>query len=547
MCVSSATGIRINVDFRPPTPGPQEKILSNFFGTKSDDDLLGTPQNDSFDLSQGGSDQADGSAGNDVFQMGPAFDAYDRLAGGSGQDVVQLDGNYPTLVLRVHSLSDIEAIGFGAGHDYVIRTNDANVAARRTLLVDGSHLNPGDLLTFNGSAESNGEFVFVGGRGQNTFVGGDGRDIFKLGSTLDASDRINGGGGSDHLVIDGNYSGARALGLSRNSVDSVAIFAVRAGHNYDITADAGAFGRNHELINIVSYTFGKNDALTFDGSAEPKLPYRFLPNNGTYHLSSGAANDSFCFGEHFNSHDTIDGGGGSDALVLNGSFQHPELNGNYTGPNALSFGGHQLASVETLALIGGYSYRIKMADGNIKPGHTLVVQTNGFKTAGSGAESGNLTALGGSDTLQFDGRNESHGHFVFEISSGHNVLSGGALSDTFSYSSKFPASVYDTISFFDFSNDRIRTNAIAGVGGNVHKGSLSADDFGADLMAAIGPGDLASHHAVLFRPVEGGLAHDWFLIVDENGKAGFQAGKDLAIELKHPLHVSEIGMQNFVS
>jgi hypothetical protein len=42
---------------------------------------------------------------------------------------------------------------------------------------------------------------------------------------------------------------------------------------------------------------------------------------------------------------------------------------------------------------------------------------------------------------------------------------------------------------------------------------------------------LAAHHAILFRPNAGSYAGQYFLVVDVNGHAGYDAGADLVFHL----------------
>src|SRR5262249_8371237 len=65
----------------------------------------------------------------------------------------------------------------------------------------------------------------------------------------------------------------------------------------------------------------------------------------------------------------------------------------------------------------------------------------------------------------------------------------------------------------------------------VVQGRLSVSDFNADLSHAINAAHLGAHDAVLFTPDSGTLSGETFLVVDLNGKAGYQAGQDLVIHL----------------
>ncbi|HEY0113165.1 MAG TPA: bluetail domain-containing putative surface protein, partial [Allosphingosinicella sp.] len=61
-------------------------------------------------------------------------------------------------------------------------------------------------------------------------------------------------------------------------------------------------------------------------------------------------------------------------------------------------------------------------------------------------------------------------------------------------------------------------------------GSLSTASFDSDLEAAMN-GTLDASEAVLFTANSGDLAGRLFLVVDENGVSGYQAGQDYVIEM----------------
>jgi len=69
---------------------------------------------------------------------------------------------------------------------------------------------------------------------------------------------------------------------------------------------------------------------------------------------------------------------------------------------------------------------------------------------------------------------------------------------------------------------------------SVSSDSLSSASFDADLVAAIGSSQMASHHAFLFSSDTGGLAGQLFLVVDANGTAGYQAGRTSSLILVAP-------------
>ncbi len=62
-------------------------------GGASDDKLDGGSQSDSFDLSHGGDDQVFGGGGGDTFYFGGAYNSFDQVDGGDGDDTVVLAGD----------------------------------------------------------------------------------------------------------------------------------------------------------------------------------------------------------------------------------------------------------------------------------------------------------------------------------------------------------------------------------------------------------------------------------------------------------------------
>jgi hypothetical protein len=178
-------------------------------------------------------------------------------------------------------------------------------------------------------------------------------------------------------------------------------------------------------------------------------------------------------------------------------------------------------NVEKIALTDGYSYKLTTNGATVAAGQTLTIDGS---------------ALTGSNVLTFNGAAETNGHFIIIGGKGADKLTGGALSDTFVYTTaaQSTSTHYDTITGFNFSNDIFDTpgaaGTITGIDTKVTSGSLSTATFNTDLTAAMS-GHLGAHHAILFTPNAGTLSGETFLVVDLNGTAGYQSGHDLVIRM----------------
>ncbi len=415
-----------------------------FIDGAGNDTLTGSSGADTFTMQNGGSDTAHGGGGNDTFSFGAALDASDTIDGGTGSDTLALNGDYSGgLTLGATTMTSVETLQFAAGHNYVLATDDANVASGQSLTVDASALGAGDTLTFNGAAESDGAFAFLGGAGNDTLTGGanadtfalssggndtahggGGNDSFTLGASLTAADSIDGGAGDDTVSLAGDYSVGLTLGAA--TLANVETLQLAAGHSYNLTTNDGNVAAG-QVLTVDGSALGASDVLTFNGAAESDGAFSLLAGAGndtltgganadTFALSTGGndtvqgggGNDTFTFGASLTAADTVDGGAGSDTVVLNGDYS-----------SGLTLGAATLANVETLSLAeAGAAYSITTNDANVAAGQTLVVDASG------------LTA----SALTFNGAAETDGAFAITGGSANDALTGGAGNDTFDLS-----------------------------------------------------------------------------------------------------------------
>lgn len=256
----------------------------------------------------------------------------------------------------------------------------------------------------------------------------------------------------------------------------------------------------------------------------------------------GGGNDEIHFGRFFESGDAVHGGDGFDTLFLSGNA--------YAA--GFTIAGSMIASVENITLASGANYKIAIADAVVAPGQPMVVTGDAVDAVhslnfdGSAETNGvGLLLYGGSgnDTLIMGatgGQVQGNG--------GVDTLVGGSGAETFSYvhPSESTDANFDTIDRFNCHDDSIYAAGLDGFDGKVAHGALSRTVMDHDLEAAIRPHKLDANHAVLFTPASGTLAGKVFLVLDENGHAGFQAGEDYVIELDHASHLADMNAANFL-
>jgi Ca2+-binding RTX toxin-like protein len=535
-----------------------------------------------------------GGAGSDTVIMGAVLKASDKIDGGAGADKVVLNGDYSAgVTFSSTTMVNVEILSLTAGHSYTLTTNNATVAAGQTLTVDGSLLGASDVLTFNGGAETDGKFVILGGAandslaggagddtisggagddaigansgGNDTLSGGDGNDTFWMGAALTAADRIDGGAGTDRVMLNGDYSAG--VTFSTTTMVNVEAINLGAGHSYKLTTNDATVAAG-QTLTVSGSALTATDTLVFDGSAETNGKFALVGGAGndtlgggagadTFDLSKGgddtalggAGNDTFVLGGALTSADHIDGGSGADVVVLSGNYA-----------SGLVFGGSTMVNVETLQLASGHSYDLTLSDGTVAAGATLTVNakalshSNSLIFDGSAESDGSfvVTGGGGSDTIIGGRGNDTlaggSGDDVLTGGNGADILTGGRGHNTFVYQNVVESTGpgFDTISHFSVKGDEIQLwYKVTHIDDAVSGGTLTHGNFDADLAAALGAGELGAFHAVLFAPSSGDYVGETFLVVDANGIAGYQAGQDLVIAFDHTAHLDHFKVANF--
>ena len=449
--------------------------------------------------------------------------------------------------------------------------NDDVAVQGGTLQVSGKMTGSGGLIVDSGarfvldaSSTTSANTVDVeSGTGAVTLTGGSGKDSFTFGALL-ASDRIDGGTGTDTVNLDGDYSAGLTFG-SKTMVNVENVVLV-AGYSYKIMTNDATVAAGQSLT-VNASALGSSSRLRFNGSAETNGKFSITGGAGNDTITGGAGNDTLSgsagadlFDISYGGMDVVSGGAGNDAINCGGAFTAKDridggagtdtakLDGDYSA--GVTFASTTLVNVETLVLAAGHSYKLATDDATVASGATLAVnasaldasnwlvfkgaaETNGRFVVTGGAGKDTLTGGGGNDTLTGGG--------------GADSLVGGAGADTFVYTQASDSSgnTFDTVTGFDATSDKIDIwTKVYGVDSAVTAGKLWSSTFDTDL-ASILTGKLKAHHAVLVTPNGGTYAGQQFLVIDTNGVAGYQAGADLVIKLTSPLNILSLNSGTF--
>lgn len=305
-----------------------------FHGDGGDNTFGGTAGDDTYYLAQGGNDTANGKGGNDTFKMGGTLATGDHLDGGSGNDIVRLDGDYSFSTIITPSVAkNIEEFLLAGGGNYNL-TIYGTESSTGHVLVDATALAAGiqdfvggssgasftmlggnskdeffgsgksDIIKGNGGPDilggSSSDVVSANHDGADKLFGGDGRDVFTLGGDFTAADHIDGGDGTDIARIFVAHTGADALTFAAATLKNVE--ALYVGGSCTITTNDANVAADH-MLNVNGSDLISSNSLIFDGSGE---------TDGTFVLRGGAGVDTLTGGLQG---DTLHGGGSFDVMT----------------------------------------------------------------------------------------------------------------------------------------------------------------------------------------------------------------------------------------
>lgn len=493
-----------------------------------------------------------GTSANDIIDMGGFFNSTDIVNGGSGSNTLELNGNYTSYLdissAMFQNFSTVELIG---GNNYSLDMINGAVQADDTITFNASKTLAGDQITLDTYNDTAGSYVFDLGAGTNNIyfnsdhvdtvhcTGGT-NEIYVYG-VMPAGDRIY-GAGNTNVTLYGDYSAGYTFGAKQfNDVGGIYL---ESDFSYKLTLNNASVPVGGAWI-VNGADVGTGNSMIVDGSHVSSGGLDFFAGGGLDELTGGTGNDSFLFyeGNALAAADRVNGGGGNDNTVT--------LAGDYSA--GVKFENATIQNIQYLDVDAGYSYNLTLATDNVGAGQTLNVNGkslgasnsldfNGSKVAGNlvlNGGAGNDALVGGSGSNTFDG------------GAGADVLTAGSGSNSFEYSavSDFTSTTHDTIINFNALTGTIAMENGLIVPGAINpavtSGTLASAHFDTDLAAAVGASQLLAHDAVLFTPSAGNLAGHTFLIVDENGTAGYQAGADLVIELTNATNLSHFSASDF--
>ncbi|HTQ13437.1 MAG TPA: calcium-binding protein [Rhizomicrobium sp.] len=280
-------------------------VASGGFIGGAGDDVLSIGTQGDFDLSHGGNDTVTGGSGSDTFYMGAALTAADSINGSGGNDTVELQGNYSSdLVLGPATLLNIANLTLesGGNYSYFLTTDDATVGAGKTLQIDCADTP----FTFDGSAETDGNFDISLHGGNASITCGAGNDTISLRLSDAATDTVTGGAGNDTLIVTGEGN-QTAFTLGTNVLDSIESLQIVSGYVRTLNGDVAA----GQTLNVTTVS-----SSVFDGSRETDGTFDATVNAGGK-FTGGAGDDTINCTSLVT---TVKGGLGADTIRSSGQI-----------------------------------------------------------------------------------------------------------------------------------------------------------------------------------------------------------------------------------
>ncbi|HEX8571227.1 MAG TPA: cadherin domain-containing protein [Allosphingosinicella sp.] len=326
-------------------------------------------------------------------------------------------------------------------------------------------------------------------------IGGPGNDILDGGPGADA---MTGGTGNDVYVVDDE--GDEVVEAPGEGTDEVrtdlADFSLAGLPDVENLVGTSTSGQ--------SLTGNSRDNSIYSGGGDDLID---LQAGGDDSVFASEGDDVFLFGGSMTGLDAADGGAGIDQIVLQG---------DYSGPNALTFGAG-ITLIENLAILPGndmrfgdpgtshYDYDITLLDSNVASGVQMIVDANRLRPG---------------EDFTFNGSAEIDGSFFIYGGGGADNLTGGRNDDVFLFGAQGQWNAGDIVN---------------GGPGGIDQLALRGDytiAFGAAQLAGIEQIGMVSAFDTRFGAL--GETYDYNLTMNDGNVAGIQMTVDAA-----PLRPSE--------
>lgn len=480
---------------------------------------------------------------------------------GGTADVSSMSGFERINVVRSSTAANVNSSS-------TIVIGDGTIAASKTLTVDASALvGTSQTVTLNANAETNldSTLVFTGGTGNDTVIlghgilnlnGAAGNDSFtSLNDTyLISGDIIDGGAGTDTLVLLGNKDGGDSMFTTMSSIEVVATTAttnVAANITFGAeAADAGIVKFNAaSTANFASTKLilgaGYTNAITInDGGADLNVDASSYTNTVTFSINETA----------LTSGDILTGGNTSTEIInLTGDTGNAVGTGlvnidriNVLGSSSVNLdmssnsilGANKSLTVDATGMTGSTNL-VFTANAEVTTNATITVYgSNGADTITGGNGAVDIVyGYDGNDTISTGGGNDTinggNGADVITGGAGADTLYGGAGNDTFVVQLEGNKFTFDTImdgANGDVINFTIATNVASASSLTVTKVTAAGVASFADMLdlAAAGNGNGATGGVIVNYFEYGG---DTYIVADQTAGASFAAATDIVVKL----------------
>jgi Ca2+-binding RTX toxin-like protein len=344
-------------------------IYDDDLKTGEGDDRLVLGGGDDRGEAGGGNDRLEGGTGNDVLLGGAGDDLLDggaggdSLSGGAGNDLYFADSTDQVFENSGEGVDEVRT----ASATFALSANVEKLTATghgaAPLLLRGNALD--NVMT----TEVGLALFYLQDGGDDTAYGASHGDIFYFGAAFDSGDRVEGGFGTDTVVLQGAYGPLVLTAGTMIGIQTLALLSAgdsRFGHatdgaySYDITVSAdfssaiptpfSLFPDEEGELLIDASRLASNESLRFDGSlADPALGHLWVKGGaGDDYLLGSAGGDALMGG---GGDDLIEGGGGNDYLDDSGGASNVLRGGE--GNDTLSFASYEEAGWATLSIEGG--------------------------------------------------------------------------------------------------------------------------------------------------------------------------------------------------